>query len=31
VVQRSNGYSCQFREFANPVAAVHRSGDYSRA
>src|ERR1700690_170529 len=25
VVQRSNGYSCQFREFANPVAAVHRS------
>ena len=24
VVQRSNGYSCQFREFANPVA-THRS------
>jgi hypothetical protein len=25
VVQRSNGYPCQFREFANPVAAAHRS------
>src|SRR5580658_2020888 len=25
VVQGSNGYACQFREFANPVARAHYS------
>ncbi len=31
VVQRSNGYPCQLREFANPVAAAHGSEDHSGA